>query len=261
MIVVFISPLFFGCATVGNFNDKKSICMEAPTPIDTDGDGVFNCKDKCPNTSKGISVNAKGCPKDTDGDGVLDYLDGCPNTPKGVPVDEKGCPKDTDGDGVPDYLDECPNTPKGVTVDEKGCPKDTDGDGVPDYLDECPNTPKGAEVNSFGCWVLAGAKFDTNKAVIKRGYASKIDKVVDVLKKNPDIKIEVQGHTDNIASEEYNQTLSEKRADAVRDYILHKGIAANRVSKKGFGLTKPIASNNTKEGRAKNRRVQLMPIK
>ena len=231
IIVVFISLLFSGCASMGGFENKIRFCAEAPAPIDTDGDGVFNCKDKCPNTSKGVSVGANGCPRDTD------------------------------GDGVPDYLDECPNTPKGVPVDAKGCPKDTDGDGVLDYLDECPNTPKGAEVNTVGCWILTGVKFDTNKAEIKTIYAAKIDKVVDVLNKYQDIRIEVQGHTDNIASKEYNQKLSEKRDCAVRDYIIKKGIAAGRVSTKGFGLTKPIASNNTKEGRANNRRVQLMPIK
>jgi len=231
IIVVFISLLFSGCASMGGFEDKRLVCKEGPAPIDTDGDGVFDCKDKCPNTSKGVSVGAKGCPKDSD------------------------------GDGVPDYLDECPNTPKGVPVDAKGCPKDTDGDGVLDYLDECPNTPKGAEVNIVGCWILAGVKFDTDKAEIKTVYAANIDKVVDILNENPDIKIEVQGHTDNIASKEYNQKLSEKRADAVSDYLINNGIAADRVSKKGFGLTKPIASNNTEEGRANNRRVQLMPIK
>jgi OOP family OmpA-OmpF porin len=231
IIVVFISLLFSGCASMGGFENKRLVCKEGPAPMDTDGDGVFDCKDKCPNTAKGVSVGAKGCPKDTD------------------------------GDGVPDYLDECPNTPKGVPVDAKGCPKDTDGDGVPDYLDECPNTPKGAKVNIVGCWILAGVKFDTNKAEIKTGYAAKIDKVVDILNENPDIKIVVQGHTDNIASKEYNQKLSEKRADAVRDYIVKKGIAAGRVSTKGFGFTEPITSNNTIEGRAKNRRVQLMPIK
>ena len=231
IIVVFISLLFSGCASMVGFKYKRLVCKEGPAPIDTDRDGVFDCKDKCPNTSKGVSVGAKGCPKDTDGDGVLDSLDECPNTPKGVPVDAKGCPKDTDADGVLDYLD------------------------------ECPNTPKGAEVNIVGCWILAGVKFDTNKSEIKAGYSAMIDKVVDVLNENPDIKIEVQGHTDNIASKEYNQKLSEKRADAVRDYIIEKGIAADRVRTKGFGLTKPIASNNTKENRAKNRRVQLMPIK
>jgi len=120
-------------------------------PLDADGDGVPDYLDKCPNTPKGVKVDATGCPLDSDGDGVPDYLDKCPNTPPGVKVDVFGCPLDSDGDGVPDYLDKCPNTPKGVKVDATGCPLDSDGDGVPDYLDKCPNTPKGVKVDSFGC--------------------------------------------------------------------------------------------------------------
>jgi outer membrane protein OmpA-like peptidoglycan-associated protein len=118
---------------------------------DSDGDGVPDSKDICPNTPSGITVDAHGCPLDSDGDGVPDYLDKCPNTPKGAPVDKDGCPIDSDGDGVPDYKDLCPNTPKGIRVDEFGCPLDSDGDGVPDYLDKCPNTPLGVQVDSNGC--------------------------------------------------------------------------------------------------------------
>ena len=92
-----------------------------------------------------------GRARDSDGDGVPDYMDNCPNTPAGVKVDAKGCPLDSDGDGVPDYLDKCPNTPAGVQVDATGCPLDSDGDGVPDYLDKCPNTPAGVQVDSVGC--------------------------------------------------------------------------------------------------------------
>ena len=119
--------------------------------FDSDGDGVPDSKDMCPNTPPGVRVDANGCPLDSDGDGVPDYLDKCPNTPKGAPVDKDGCPLDSDGDGVPDYKDVCPNTPKGVRVDELGCPLDSDGDGVPDYLDKCPNTPTGVQVDKDGC--------------------------------------------------------------------------------------------------------------
>lgn len=118
---------------------------------DSDGDGVPDSKDMCPNTPKGVKVNSDGCPLDSDGDGVPDYLDKCPDTPAKVKVDKDGCPIDSDGDGVPDYLDICPNTPKGVVVDEFGCPLDSDNDGVPDYLDKCPNTPLGVSVDKFGC--------------------------------------------------------------------------------------------------------------
>jgi len=120
-------------------------------PNDDDGDGVPNSRDKCPDTPKGVVVDANGCPIDSDGDGVPDYLDKCPNTPKGTQVGPDGCELDSDGDGVPDARDRCPNTPKGVQVDANGCPIDSDGDGVPDYLDKCPGTPPGTRVNADGC--------------------------------------------------------------------------------------------------------------
>ena len=118
---------------------------------DTDGDGVPDSRDRCPDTPKGATVDARGCPSDSDGDGVLDGLDRCPDTPKGCTVDAKGCPSDADGDGVCDGLDQCADTPKGATVDAKGCPSDTDGDGVLDGLDQCPDTPKGCAVDAKGC--------------------------------------------------------------------------------------------------------------
>ncbi len=120
-------------------------------PKDTDGDGVADKKDKCPDTPTGASVDATGCPTDSDGDGVWDGLDQCIGTPKGATVDAKGCPTDADGDGVYDGLDQCADSPKGATVDAKGCPSDSDGDGVMDGLDQCPGTPKGATVDAKGC--------------------------------------------------------------------------------------------------------------
>ncbi len=117
-------------------------------PDDSDGDGVLDIRDRCPDTPKGALIDKHdGCPWDLDGDGVMEGIDRCPNTPRGWPVDDKGCPLDSDGDGVPDGIDKCPNTPKGAIVGSDGCPIDTDVDGIFDGLDKCPGTPKGAIVD------------------------------------------------------------------------------------------------------------------
>jgi outer membrane protein OmpA-like peptidoglycan-associated protein len=140
--------------------DRRDKCPNTPRgakvdangcPIDNDGDGVYDGLDACPGTPRGCTVDAKGCPSDQDADGVCDGLDKCADTPKGADVDANGCPKDSDGDGVLDGLDKCPGTPKGCTVDANGCPADQDGDGVCDGLDKCPNTPAGAKVDADGC--------------------------------------------------------------------------------------------------------------
>lgn len=199
---------------------------------------------------------------DSDGDSVVDEMDQCPNTPRGITVDARGCPPDSDGDGVPDYLDRCPGTPPGVAVDNSGCPFDSDGDGVADYLDQCPNTPKGATVNEAGCWSLqATTLYDSNSSYIKAEAYPLLDEVASILMKNPEMEVEVQGHTDNTGSAKYNQWLSEKRAQRVKDYLVSKGIDASRLEAKGYGLTQPVASNATEEGRAQNRRVELKRLR
>lgn len=200
-------------------------------------------------------------PVDSDGDGVYDDADRCPGTPRGISVDRTGCPLDSDGDGVYDYEDKCPKTPSGVSVDPRGCPLDTDGDGVYDYLDACRNTPAGAKVNQRGCWTLAGLRFDTGKSTIKPESYPILNEVVTVLKRNPDLKVRIEGHTDNVGKAAYNQGLSEDRAQTVEDYLLKVGIAQERLSSKGFGLTRPAASNETAKGRAQNRRVELTPVR
>lgn len=183
---------------------------------------------------------------------------------------------DTDGDGVPNDTDECPNTPMGVRVDSRGCPipvkteepepepqkilTDTDGDGVYDEQDDCPNTPKGAVVSERGCWIVKNLLFDFNKWDIKSEFYHNLDQVVLILKKNPALKIKIQGHTDAVGTAVYNMKLSEKRAVAVMGYFLKKGIQKERLASEGFGLTRPIDTNSTAEGRAKNRRVELHPI-
>lgn len=138
--------------------------------------------------------------------------------------------------------------------------KDSDGDGVPDYLDQCPGTPKGATVNEVGCWVCKGLEFDFDKWDIKPQYYPVLDEAIACMNQHPGIRVEIQGHTCDTGTAEYNQILSEKRAREVMNYFIKKGIAEERLSAVGHGLTQPIASNKTREGRAKNRRVQLKPI-
>jgi OOP family OmpA-OmpF porin len=229
-------------------------------PLDSDRDGVYDGIDQCPNTSRGVTVDNQGCPLDSDGDGVYDDMDECPSTPRGVRVDDDGCPLDSDGDGVYDDMDECPNTPSGITVDDEGCPLDSDRDGIYDDMDQCPGTPEGVSVNEAGCWVLQDVYFDTNKCDIKPRFYPALNEVVNVLNEDPELKIEIQGHTDNTGTRKYNQTLSEKRARAVMEYIIGKGIGEDRLSAVGYGLDRPIADNSTAEGRALNRRTQIEPL-
>ncbi len=169
--------------------------------------------------------------------------------------------KDSDNDGVPDDRDKCPDTPPGVEVDSDGCPLDTDGDGVPDYLDKCPGTPIGAKVNPMGCWVLGDLLFDFDKSDIKPSGYAELDNVVNILNKNSNLKVDIQGHTDSKGSDEYNQALSMRRAESVKAYFVGKGISADRMKCEGYGESMPAASNETEFGRSLNRRVQLMPIK
>ena len=208
---------------------------------------------------------------DADGDGVADHIDQCPDTPKGVAVDTVGCPIDSDGDGVPDYLDKCPGTPSGTKVDTKGCPVDSDGDGVPDSLDKCPGTPRGVPVDDTGCpiagvevagdeWFVRGqVLFDVNRATIKPEAAEVLLRVANFLKKNQQYMVEIQGNTDSTGPLAWNMELSEKRADAVKQYLVTNGVAAGRLTTKGFGPNEPLAPNNTAAGRAKNRRVDFKP--
>ncbi len=199
--------------------------------------------------------------KDTDKDGVIDTLDKCPGTPQESKVDADGCPLDTDGDGVYDYLDKCPGTKLGVKVDAVGCSLDTDGDGATNDVDKCPTTPAGAKVNTSGCWILANVLFDTGRWSIKDVSYSSLDEAVKTLKENPGIKVEVQGHTDSVGSYKYNKRLSQNRANSVMKYFIKKGVDKSRLTATGYGPDKPVASNSSAEGRAKNRRVALQPVK
>ena len=226
---------------------------------DSDGDGIADSLDECPNIPGTREDN--GCPpKDTDSDGFIDREDECPNV-KGT---LRGCP-DSDGDGISDDKDDCPNA-KGEGR-FNGCP-DTDGDGIPDLRDKCPNSP--APNSETGCpeikkedkavldYALQAVQFETGKAVLKDDSKIVLDQVIDVLKRYPDFRLEIIGHTDDVGSEINNLKLSQRRAKACYDYLLSRGISANVMNSGGFGESNPIVPNDTKEGRSMNRRVEFI---
>jgi OOP family OmpA-OmpF porin len=204
-------------------------------------------------------------PVDSDGDGVTDDLDKCPGTPAGTAVDESGCPlpQDDDGDGVVNELDKCPGTPAGAKVDAAGCEinNDLDGDGVLNEQDQCPDTPKGDRVDAVGCTLkaeirLEGVVFETGKATLLPESIPTLESAVATLKRYPDLRIEVAGHTDSRGADAYNQDLSNRRANAVATYLRDAGVT-NSITSRGYGESQPIASNDTDEGRQQNRRVVL----
>jgi len=198
--------------------------------------------------------------KDSDGDGVVDSLDKCPQTPAGFKVDANGCELDSDGDGVVDSKDLCMETPKGVEVGSNGCALDSDGDGVIDANDKCPNTIKGAKVDVNGCIkpVNLHINFKTGSYEVDEASKSNIKKFADFLNKVPSFKATIVGYTDNVGRASFNQKLSEKRAKKVRQLIINEGVDANRIKAVGKGEADPIASNDTAEGRAKNRRIEAI---
>jgi OOP family OmpA-OmpF porin len=204
---------------------------------------------------------AKNERKDSDGDGVVDADDICPNTPKGSSVNAAGCVQDSDGDGVTDIADKCAGTPEGYPVDANGCTPDSDGDGVFDFEDKCPNTMKGVKVNSAGCFksVTLEINFNTNSAKIDTNYLDKVEAFAGFLNANSHINVEVQGHTDSKGSAAYNKLLSQKRAESVVKMLTKKyGVDAGRLTAKGYGDEMPIAPNDTPENMLKNRRIDTV---
>lgn len=229
---------------------------------DTDNDGIANAKDECPSEAGLAQFN--GCP-DSDGDGITDKIDNCPKE-KGL-SQFNGCP-DTDGDGIMDKEDECPQ--QAGTTELKGCP-DRDKDGVPDNKDNCPDQAgvaarqgcpeiKAEEVKAIETKLNIAAKriqFETGSATIKAASFAEIDQIVSIMNQYDFTNFDVEGHTDNTGNADKNKTLSQQRADAVKAYIVSKGVAADRLHALGYGIEKPIASNATVAGRAQNRRVEI----
>ena len=271
--------------------DKKDDCPETPGLAefngcpDTDGDGIRDIDDDCP-TEPGL-VEFNGCP-DTDGDGIMDKEDRCPT--EAGPVELQGCP-DRDGDGIPDIDDECPDVfglaefngcpdtdGDGIVdkedrcptepgpVELQGCP-DRDGDGIPDIDDVCPDVP-GIAANK-GCpevkveyvetfrKALTGITFHVNSDKIKASSNKVLDEIAVIMNDNPHYKLYIAGYASSDGDDDLNLKLSKKRAASVEKYIEDKGVDSDRIRSEGFGEANPVADNNTREGRAKNRRVEF----
>ena len=231
---------------------------------DTDGDGIQDSADACPEVAGLAALN--GCP-DTDGDGIADKDDSCPEVAGLAALN--GCP-DADGDGVADKDDKCPTVagPK----ENAGCPwPDTDGDGVLDKDDKCP-TVKGTVANK-GCPEVSDevvkklndyAKtilFDTGKFSFQKQTFPVLQAITAILKEYPTAKFSIEGHTDNVGKADFNQKLSDGRANAVKQYLIDNGIDPFRLTSKGFGMDNPIDTNKTAKGRANNRRVEVKLFK
>lgn len=243
---------------------------------DTDGDGVADNYDSCPEVAG--SVNNNGCPevKDTDGDGVADDVDPCPTQAGTV----NGCPPskdpDTDGDGIPDKIDPCPKKAGSLN----GCP-DSDNDGVADNEDKCPN--KAGVAANFGCpeekkpevkkqpeekkeirevreklaTAARAVQFESAKAILKDASYDVLDEVVTIMRQNASYSLSISGFTDDVGEDDENLKLSQDRAKACYDYLIFRGIKADRIRFAGFGEARPIASNDNEAGREQNRRVEF----
>ena len=234
----------------------SSLCVY-PVLVGNDASGTAFMKKMAEKGGCGFFANARDLLTSA---GMAKYVDDIFLSMKKIQPAPVNTYKDSDNDGVYDYMDKCPGTPENVSVDDRGCPFDSDHDGVYDYMDKCPDTPAGAPVNFKGCWTLSNVLFDTNKYEIKSNFLQDINDCIDVLEKNPSMKIMIQGHTDNVGSKKYNEILSRKRAEAVKLYFVNHGIDASRLPTEGFGFSKPVATNKTPQGRALNRRVELHPV-
>jgi OOP family OmpA-OmpF porin len=265
-----------GCASNSStvseaWDTKRVLCVAAGglagVALDEAGNRSSNNDSKAVGALVGVGLGAIFCAPgvvlDGDQDGVEDKRDECPYTPLGTAVNEVGCSLDDDNDGVTNTLDQCPNTPEGTVVDDTGCEivTDQDGDGVLDAADQCPNTPAGTVVNAVGCdeslaIVLEGVFFEYKSFDLTANSQEILNKVASKLVA-ANAQVLVAGHTDSVGGNAYNIKLSDKRAASVEDYLISQGVDSEMISSEGFGEAEPIASNETDEGRAQNRRVEM----
>ena len=246
-----------------------------PAPVDTDGDGVFDDDDECPTEPAGATPDPqrRGCPaRDRDGDGVADARDLCPDVPAGEHPDpaRAGCPAtDADGDGVYDPQDLCPTVAQGAHPDPErpGCPDgDDDGDEVLNHADRCPQVPQGPSPDPTrpGCpaptlaVVLPPVLFATDRDRILPASFRALASVATLLGGRAEgWRLAIEGHTDNVGSEAHNTGLAERRAQAAASWFTEHGVPAARLEVRGYGLERPIVSNDSAQGRSANRRVEF----
>lgn len=238
-------------------------------------------KPKAPPPKVTIRSRPEHYEQDTDGDGYPDGIDNCPNDKEDgkKPKPTDGCPaeSDRDNDGIPDRLDKCPDEPEDLDkIDDKdGCPEtDADKDGLLDVVDECPLEPgpANADKTKNGCptltrvsedgsiALLKNIEFDLGRATIKPVSFPILNEVVILLKARPEVRLSINGHTDSQGDRDRNMKLSKDRAAAVKSYLTGQGVQADRLTSEGYGPDKPIDTNDTAEGRAKNRRVEFLVI-
>ena len=241
---------------------------------DSDGDNIADGIDKCPDSPAGVLVDAAGCPRDSDGDSIADGLDRCSATPRGATVDALGCPGDEDADGVLDGLDRCPRTSIGAAVNSRGCASGqqarrpaaappANAQPTPPQAAPAPEvaTPEPRPVQPPGApMVLEGVSFETGSARLVTGSYVELDSIAKVLLANPTLRVEIGGHTDNAGTPADNQHLSTLRAEAVRNYLVAKGVPFQQMVARGYGSTVPRTPDTTPQGRAANRRVEIRPL-
>jgi outer membrane protein OmpA-like peptidoglycan-associated protein len=235
-----------GCAPSSHFGvaDKAMTC---PSELDETEAVIANAEK---------SEGARYCPekilraRELAREGAEIFWAGCPCEAQAILEEARTLAKEAEACGP--AKKETPPPPPAA--------EDTDGDGIIDANDKCPNTPTGATVNAEGCWVIPAVLFDTDETEISGIYRSGVDSVVDVMRGNPGVKLEIQGHTDSQGSAAYNQGLSERRAEAVKAYMVSSGISSDRLSTEGFGASRQAASNDNAAGMAKNRRAELIPV-
>lgn len=270
LAVLFMAALLAGCAGPNQRQGNTNLFCAIGGAV-VGGAATAAVADGGTATAGGAAVGAMLalllCPQEAEAEEPMMEEPVCAvEPPPGALRDQNGCAYDTDGDGVYDGIDLCRNTPEGVTVDRVGCPLDSDNDAVADYLDLCPGTPKGVIVDQDGCPLpgenllsLTGVNFAFDKATLTPEAKEILEEAVTLLKETDDIvEVRVEGHTDSIGSEAYNQELSQRRAESVVDYLTSRGVSGSNLLPVGLGENFPVANNDTEAGRAANRRVDFV---